>query len=82
MFEKALTEMGAFICQLAKRLPADSLLVVTSDHVNCEDISQKSHTENPVPFLVYGKLRPRKIEVASLVDVHDWILSLDTQEAF
>jgi hypothetical protein len=82
MFEKALTEMGSFICQLAKRLPADTLLLVTSDHGNCEDLSKKSHTDNPVPFLVYGQLRPRKIEVASLVDVHDWILSLDTQEAF
>jgi hypothetical protein len=82
MVEKALTEMGAFICRLVQKLPEDTLLLITSDHGNCEDLSKKSHTENPVPFFVYGKLRPRRIEVLSLVDIHDWILNLDTQGVF
>lgn len=34
---------------------ANSLLIVTSDHGNVEDISTKSHTRNPVPVLLVGK---------------------------
>lgn len=30
------------------------LLIVTSDHGNVEDLSTRSHTENPVPLLVAG----------------------------
>ncbi|MBM4159478.1 MAG: hypothetical protein FJ217_00105 [Ignavibacteria bacterium] len=37
--------------------PAGSLLVLTSDHGNVEDLSTKSHTRNQVPCLVLGKRR-------------------------
>jgi 2,3-bisphosphoglycerate-independent phosphoglycerate mutase len=30
------------------------LLILTSDHGNCEDLSTRSHTKNPVPLLVAG----------------------------
>ncbi len=30
-------------------------LIVTSDHGNMEDLSQKNHTENKVPTILYGK---------------------------
>ncbi len=33
----------------------DSLIIVTSDHGNIEDISVKTHTRNPVPLLAWGK---------------------------
>jgi len=33
---------------------AQSLLIVTSDHGNLEDLSTKSHTLHPVPLLAYG----------------------------
>jgi hypothetical protein len=32
----------------------DTLLLITSDHGNIEDISTKSHTRNPVPLILYG----------------------------
>jgi hypothetical protein len=32
-------------------------LIITSDHGNVEDMSTKTHTRNPVPFIVYGKDR-------------------------
>ncbi|HBY97823.1 MAG TPA: hypothetical protein DEP84_28430, partial [Chloroflexi bacterium] len=34
--------------------PATSLLVIASDHGNCEDLSTSDHTRNPVPILLYG----------------------------
>jgi len=35
--------------------PSTSLLIVTSDHGNLEDLSTKSHTLNPVPLIAYGR---------------------------
>ena len=34
--------------------PSTSLLIVTSDHGNLEDLSTKSHTRHPVPLVAYG----------------------------
>jgi 2,3-bisphosphoglycerate-independent phosphoglycerate mutase len=34
--------------------PAETLLVITSDHGNIEDLSTKSHTRNPVPLIASG----------------------------
>ncbi len=34
---------------------SESLLVLTSDHGNIEDLSTKTHTRNPVPCLAVGK---------------------------
>jgi hypothetical protein len=36
---------------------SESLLVLTSDHGNIEDLSTKTHTRNPVPCLAAGKKR-------------------------
>jgi len=35
--------------------PTKDTLIVTSDHGNLEDLSQKNHTENLVPTFLYGK---------------------------
>ncbi|RME91130.1 MAG: metalloenzyme [Candidatus Hydrogenedentota bacterium] len=45
--------------------PEKMLLVVSSDHGNLEDLSDKTHTENKVPVYLYGKgadLVSRKIQ--------------------
>lgn len=34
--------------------PAETLVVITSDHGNIEDLSTKSHTRNPVPLIASG----------------------------
>ena len=51
-------------------------LVMTSDHGNIENISERGHTLNPVPFVAFGPkeefLRER---VSSLVDVTPALLS-------
>jgi len=36
---------------------ASSLLIITSDHGNIEDLSTKTHTRNPVPCIAHGKKR-------------------------
>lgn len=46
-----------------------TLLMITSDHGNLEDMSTKSHTRNSVPFVAYGRGADRFGDVASLVDV-------------
>jgi len=52
-----------------------NILIITSDHGNIEDLSTKSHTRNPVPFIVYGKYH-RKIAsaVKKITDVAKIIL--------
>ncbi|MCC6398311.1 MAG: alkaline phosphatase family protein [Bacteroidetes bacterium] len=44
--------------------PADTLVVLTSDHGNIEDLSTKTHTRNPVPLILAGH---RHAEVAKRV---------------
>jgi 2,3-bisphosphoglycerate-independent phosphoglycerate mutase len=44
-----------------------SLLVITSDHGNIEDLSTKTHTRHPVPFIVFGD---RHRDLMSLLTKH------------
>lgn len=44
-------------------------LLVTSDHGNIENLSVKTHTENPVPFVAIGKHARLFRHVRSLTDV-------------
>lgn len=71
---KVLDELSRFICELDKNLPDGTLLILTSDHGNCEDPNIKPHTKNPVPFLVRGKNRPDWSKVNSIIDIHDYIV--------
>jgi len=51
-------------------------LVMTSDHGNIENISERGHTLNPVPFVAFGpKEELLRERVSSLVDVTPAILS-------
>lgn len=36
----------------------NTVLLITSDHGNMEDLSTKSHTRNPVPLILYGNQAP------------------------
>lgn len=49
--------------------PAKHLLILTSDHGNLEDLSTKSHTRNPVPFIAYGHRAFSFQKVKSILDV-------------
>lgn len=56
-FERARTvleRLDGLIEGILQSLGADQTLVVTSDHGNLEDLSTKTHTRNPVPFIAFG----------------------------
>lgn len=53
----------------------ETLLLLTSDHGNLEDLSTKSHTRNRVPFAAYGRGADRFEGVRSLVDVTPAVLA-------
>lgn len=48
----------------------DGLLIITSDHGNIEDKTQRQHTENPVPTILLGADHARLAEMVSdLTDI-------------
>jgi len=48
-------KLDAFLARLVETLDlGETLLVVTSDHGNLEDVRTRSHTLNPVPLLAWG----------------------------
>ncbi len=52
-------------------------LVMTSDHGNIEDMSERGHTRNPVPFIAFGpREETLRAGVDSLKDVTPAILSV------
>ena len=66
-----------FLASLVRFTEAAGItLVMTADHGNIETISERGHTQNPVPFVAFGPneemLRER---VASLVDVTPALLA-------
>ncbi|HEX2211483.1 MAG TPA: alkaline phosphatase family protein [Longimicrobium sp.] len=71
----ALERVDAFLGALADALAPDTLLVVSSDHGNVEDV-REGHTYNPVPVLVLGAGRRQFISVRSLTGLTPRILDL------
>jgi 2,3-bisphosphoglycerate-independent phosphoglycerate mutase len=47
----------------------EGLILITSDHGNMEDLSQRHHTNNPVPALVIGSRALRDRFCAGLNDL-------------
>jgi hypothetical protein len=65
----ALERLDAFLGGVLDALPADVLLLLTSDHGNLEDVRQ-GHTLHPVPLLAAGPGRERfAAEVRALTDI-------------
>ncbi|HEX2079693.1 MAG TPA: alkaline phosphatase family protein [Longimicrobium sp.] len=69
----ALERVDAFLGALADALPADALLVVSSDHGNVEDV-RGGHTMNPVPVLALGAGRERFTDARAITQVAPRIL--------
>ena len=67
----------AFLASLVRYTEAAGMtLVITSDHGNIESTAERSHTMNPVPFIVYGpKERFIRQRVESLCDVTPSLLA-------
>ena len=64
-----LASVGRFLAGLRDALAEDTLLVLTSDHGNLEDLSVKGHTRSPVPLVALGPGASAFAAAASLLDV-------------
>jgi hypothetical protein len=69
----ALERVDAFLGALADALSPDTLLVVSSDHGNVEDV-RGGHTINPVPVLASGAGYERFMNADSLIHVTPLLL--------
>lgn len=69
--QKVIQTLEDFFCGLLESLdPKKDLLIVSSDHGNLEDLSQKNHTENPAATILFGKDADRLAEsIRSLADI-------------
>ena len=61
--------LDRFLGELVDNLHADTQLIVTSDHGNMEDMSHGEHTLNPVPALVAGSTRWRRLLAEEVTDI-------------
>ncbi|HST59516.1 MAG TPA: alkaline phosphatase family protein [Longimicrobium sp.] len=71
----ALERVDAFLGALVDALPADALLIVSSDHGNLEDV-RAEHTRNPVPLLAVGAGREAFADARSILDVAPRIMEM------
>lgn len=79
-----LTSLDVLFGQLLRVLDfSRTLLLITSDHGNLEDLSTKSHTRNPVPLIAYGAGAHHFYQTHSLIDVTPAIINaLGTETSF
>ena len=79
--EHILTSLDTLLGGLLATInPEKTLLMITSDHGNIEDLSTKSHTRNDVPLVAYGKGAHHFQHTDSLVDITPTIVKALTQE--
>lgn len=65
-----------FLKHLIEHKPAETTIVLSSDHGNVEDLSVKTHTFNDVPLLVYGPGVGHFKDAESIMDVTPGILDM------
>lgn len=70
-----LERLDEFLMGIIKKIKPTDTLVITSDHGNLEDLTIKTHTRNPVPLFVKGKVEPFK-KVESITGVTPAILEV------
>ncbi|OGV49621.1 MAG: hypothetical protein A2X49_04650 [Lentisphaerae bacterium GWF2_52_8] len=75
LLSSVIGDFSEFLQGLACQLRDNMLLIFTSDHGNCEDLSSRGHTRNPVPFFLFGTQRPA-LALESIADVEPEICSL------
>jgi hypothetical protein len=78
---EALDVFDAFTRAVVAARPPEARVLVCSDHGNVEDLSQRSHTLNPVPVLYFGPPDPELEALATVADVGRTVLRwLDAEE--
>jgi 2,3-bisphosphoglycerate-independent phosphoglycerate mutase len=78
---RVLTMLSRFVRSLLAKLDLeDATVILTSDHGNVEDLSLRNHTLNPVPTIVWGRLRERlAARISSLTDITPGIVHVLTK---
>ncbi|HML31731.1 alkaline phosphatase family protein [Sporomusa sphaeroides] len=75
--QRILQILDEFIGAVRELLPADTLLLITSDHGNFEDMGVKTHTVNKVPFIAIGAGAQKMAEgINNLSDIAPAILAV------
>ena len=65
-----LAKLDAFMSALLETVDlSDTLVLLTSDHGNIEDLSFKGHTRNPAMTLVFGAGRERLLKTVGIMEV-------------
>ncbi|NLY43645.1 MAG: peptidase [Clostridiaceae bacterium] len=80
--EEVLEILDEFIGELDKLIDyTNTLLIITSDHGNIEDLSVKTHTLNKVPTIVHGKYEEVFAEgIRSLTDIYPAVIKVLEQD--
>ena len=78
-----LRSYDAFLAVLLRLTEAAGItIVMTADHGNIENMSERGHTRDPVPFIVHGpKAAAMRACVKSLVDVTPTVLKFMSPQA-
>ncbi len=73
-----LVQLEQFILSLLNNINlSNTLILLTSDHGNIEDLSVKTHTLNPVPLIAWGQQKVELlVRVESLTEVTSVLLEL------
>ena len=74
--KKVFSILDKFICNLRYNLYKDTVLIICSDHGNCENIEIKSHTKNKVPLLIYGNTKIELDTIKDLTDIYKIVLDI------
>lgn len=71
-----LSRVDAMVAGLLDGLdPERDMVVIASDHGNCEDLSTTQHTLNPVPIVVWGRQPAGVTPLTSITEVTPFILN-------
>jgi hypothetical protein len=78
---RVLPMFAIFICSLLGKVDLkNTVVILTSDHGNIEDLSVRNHTLNPVPTIIWGKHREHlAARIRSLADITPGIVDVLTR---
>lgn len=69
-----LSDVDGLLAGLLDTLDAErDLVVVASDHGNCEDLSSSQHSLNPVPIIIWGAIEETSADIERITDVVPFI---------
>lgn len=79
LLAQALGDFSRFFSCLIGLAEDKFAVVMTSDHGNCEDLSCRRHSLNPVPFFLYGLALPKPETLTSIDQIYHYILTLSPE---